>query len=87
MPVFPVYSTAEVVNDPELAARDFWVELPHPEVGTRRHAGIPWRFSGTPLRVSCPAPTLGQHTEEVLREVLELSGAEIDRLRVQGVLP
>ena len=56
-------------------------------VGTRRHGGIPWRFSGTPLRVSCPAPTLGQHTEEVLREVLGLSGAEIDRLRIEGVLP
>ena len=86
VPAFPVYTTADVAADPEPAARDFWVELPHPEVGARRHAGIPWRFSGTPLRVRRPAPMVGQHTDEVLREVLELSDAQIARLREDGAL-
>ncbi len=83
---FPVLTTGDVAADPVLAARDFWVELPHPEVGVRRHAGIPWRLSGTPLRVRRPAPTLGQHTDEVLREVLDLPAAEIARLRQDGAL-
>ena len=86
VPAFPVYTTADVAADPGLAARDFWVELTHPEVGVRRHAGIPWRFAGTPLRVCRPAPTLGQHTDEVLGEVLELSAARIARLREEGAL-
>ncbi len=81
-----VARTSEVVTDPVLAARDFWVELPHPEVGARRHAGIPWRFSATPLAVRRPAPTFGQHTDEVLGEVLELSDAQISRLREEGAL-
>ena len=81
-----VATTAAVVADPVLAGRDFWVELEHPSVGTRRHAGIPSRFSATPLFVRSPAPALGQHTEEVLREVLDLSDLEIERLRDQGAL-
>ena len=83
---FPVYTTADVAADPDLAGRGFWVELPHPVVGTRRHAGIPWNFSGTPLYVRRPAPVVGQHTDEVLREWLGLSDSDIGGLHGEGVL-
>src|SRR5262249_36676060 len=53
-------------DDAHVAQRGYWVELNHPEVGVRRHAGIPWRMSGTPTAVKAPAPGLGQHTDEVL---------------------
>ncbi|MFN8557261.1 MAG: CoA transferase [Dehalococcoidia bacterium] len=86
VPAAPVFTTADVTHSPDLAARDYWVELPHPEVGARRHAGIPWRFSGTPLRVRGPAPTMGQHTDAVLRETLGLPDAAIAALRAEGAL-
>jgi crotonobetainyl-CoA:carnitine CoA-transferase CaiB-like acyl-CoA transferase len=86
VPAFPVYTMDQVVADPELAVRDFWVRHQHPECPGSQHAGIPWLLSGTPLRVRRPAPCLGQHTDEVLREVLDVSDAEIATLREQGVL-
>lgn len=72
-------------EDPQLAARDYWVELKHPQVGVMRHCGIPWRMSGTPTRVAAPAPCLGQHTDEILAW-LGYSTAEIATLRGQGAL-
>jgi len=86
VPAQPALTTKDVTEDPRLAARDFWVESTHPECAGARHAGIPWRLSGTPLSVRRPAPTLGQHTDEVLHEVLGKSGDEIARLRAAGAL-
>ena len=86
MPAQPVFTTEDVAHDPRLAARDLWVELPHCECTGARHLGIPWRFSGTPLAVRHAAPCLGEHTDEVLREVLALSPAQIERLRDAGAL-
>jgi crotonobetainyl-CoA:carnitine CoA-transferase CaiB-like acyl-CoA transferase len=81
-----VYTTKDVVDDPGLATRNFWVELPHCECSGARHAGIPWVLSGTPLRVRRSAPCLGEHTDEVLREVLGKTDAEIEELRTAGAL-
>jgi benzylsuccinate CoA-transferase BbsF subunit len=72
-------------EDPHMARRDYWVELNHPEVGVRRHAGIPWRMSGTPNSVKTPAPCLGQHTDETLAR-LGYSKAEIESLHKIGAL-
>jgi benzylsuccinate CoA-transferase BbsF subunit len=72
-------------EDRHLAQRSFWVELNHPEVGVKRHAGIPWRMSGTPTAVRAPAPCLGQHTDEVLNR-LGYSAQEIENLRKIGAL-
>jgi benzylsuccinate CoA-transferase BbsF subunit len=72
-------------EDRHLARRSFWVELNHPEVGVKRHAGIPWRMSGTPTAVRAPAPCLGQHTDEVLNR-LGYSAQEIENLRKIGAL-
>jgi|SRR5208282_790628 len=72
-------------EDPNLTERKYWVELPHLEVGVRRHAGIPWRMSGTPTAVKSAAPCLGQHTDEVLAH-LGYSAAEIETLRKKGAL-
>jgi benzylsuccinate CoA-transferase BbsF subunit len=72
-------------EDPHMKQRDYWVELPHPEVGTKRHAGIPWRMSGTPTKVRAAAPCLGQHTDETLAR-LGYAKAEIESLRKIGAL-
>ena len=72
-------------EDPHMKQREYWVELPHPEVGIKRHAGIPWRMSETPSRVKSAAPCLGQHTDETLVR-LGYGTAEIESLRKIGAL-
>ena len=72
-------------EDPHMKQRDYWVELPHPEVGIKRHAGIPWRMSETPSGVRSAAPCLGQHTDETLAR-LGYGTAEIESLRKIGAL-
>src|SRR5207245_9388753 len=84
VPAQAVLTPDQIVGDPRLAARNFWVELPHPECTGARHAGIPWLLSATPLRVRRAAPALGQHTDDVLREVLDLGDEEIAGLRQAG---
>ncbi|HUY39172.1 MAG TPA: CoA transferase [Candidatus Binataceae bacterium] len=72
-------------EDPHLAERKYWIELEHPEVGVRRHCGIPWRMSGTPCEVKTAAPCLGQHTDQVLA-TLGYREDEIAALHQKGAL-
>lgn len=83
---FPALTNAELAADPHLRSRGYFVELPHPEVGIRQHAGVPWIFSDTPCQVRRPAPCLGQDTDEVLQRVLGYSAAEVATLKANGVL-
>ena len=66
--------------------RGFFVRLPHPEVGRQTHTGIPWLLSNAPNGVRAPAPVLGQHTDEVMRDILGYADAEIARLREDRIL-
>jgi benzylsuccinate CoA-transferase BbsF subunit len=83
---YPSLSNKGLTEDPHLLARGYFVDLEHPVVGRRLHAGIPWRMSGTPCAVQSPAPLAGAHTDEVLTSLLGLSAAELDRLRGAEVL-
>jgi len=83
---FPSMSSADLAADPHLNERGIFVELEHPEVGVRRHIGIPYTMSGTPVAVRAPAPCLGQHTDYVLKDILKMSDAEVADLRAKGVL-
>jgi benzylsuccinate CoA-transferase BbsF subunit len=83
---FPTMTNQDVAEDSHLNGRGFFVDLPHPEVGKRHHAGIPWKLSATPCAVAAPAPCLGEHSREVLREVLGYSAAEIESLEADGAL-
>ena len=83
---FPSLSTKDVAEDPQLAAREYFGQLPHPEVGQRLHTGLPWRLENRPSGVRGPAPLLGQHTDQVLKEVLGMAEEEIARLRKEGIL-
>jgi benzylsuccinate CoA-transferase BbsF subunit len=75
-----------VSEDPHLKERGYWVYLDHPEVGRQQHCGMPWRMSRTGAPVRAPAPLIGQHTDEVLTQVLGLSADEVARLRAAGAL-
>jgi crotonobetainyl-CoA:carnitine CoA-transferase CaiB-like acyl-CoA transferase len=83
---FPSMSNKDLAEDPHLLARDYLVQLEHPEVGRRIHAGIPWKMSGTPCRVRTAAPLLGADTDAVLTSLLNLTSDEIERLRKAEVL-
>jgi len=74
---FPPLMNRELAEDPHLNERGFFVEKEHPEVGVRKHAGIPWRMSGTPCEVWRAAPTIGQDNEYVYGEVLGLSSQQV----------
>lgn len=83
---YPAMSNRDLVESAHLAERGYFVELDHPEVGVRRHAGMPWKFSETPLAVRTPAPLLGQHTDVVLAEILGYTGEQIASFREAGAL-
>jgi benzylsuccinate CoA-transferase BbsF subunit len=83
---FPAMSNRDLFDDSHLRARGFFVELEHPEVGMRRHLGIPWRMSGTPCAVERPAPCIGEGTDYVLGEILGLDAATRDDLRARRIV-
>ncbi|HUF54680.1 MAG TPA: CoA transferase [Dehalococcoidia bacterium] len=77
VPAHVPLKNSELIGSEHVATRDFWVEKEHPVVGVRRHAGIPWRFSETPLAVERAAPVMGQDNEYVFGELLGMSSDEI----------
>lgn len=81
----PVYDTAAMHEDPQVAARDMVPIVDHPTVGAMRTLGLPIKLSLTPGAVGSAAPLLGQHTRDVLRE-LDYRDGEIDDLLAAGVV-
>ena len=73
-------------EDLHLTEREYFVYREHPEVGKQQHCGIPWRMSRTDGNVRAPAPCIGQHTDEILTQMLGYSADEVARLRGAGAL-
>ena len=69
VPCGPINTYADVMADPHIQARDLVVDTDHPTLGRIKTLGTPVKLSDTPLTPGRPAPMLGQHTDEVLREV------------------
>ncbi|MBI2264688.1 MAG: CoA transferase [Armatimonadetes bacterium] len=86
IPCGPIQRVDQVLNDPQVRARGMVVEAAHPTAGLIELVGSPLKLADTPPEVRLPPPTLGQHTEGVLREVLGLSEAAIGELRARGVI-
>lgn len=83
---FPSMSGKDLVEDPHLNERGFFVRLSHPEVGVRTHMGMPWRLTHGPNGVRTPAPLLGQDTDQVMGDVLGYSLQQIAGLKDERVL-
>ena len=67
IPCFPVNTISDLLSDPHLEAREFFLPIDHPAVGELLYPGVPYRLSNTTLPLGArPAPTLGQHNDEVL---------------------
>ena len=86
VPCAPVKTAREVASDPHLEARGFWVDVDHPRRGKTRVPISPIRLhTAGKSEIRSPAPTLGQHTDLVLAELLDLKADELAQLRVNKV--
>ena len=85
IPCGPINTYAETLTDPHLIAREMVTETNHPTLGRLRTLGTPVKLSRTPLVTGRPAPLLGQHTDEVLREA-GFGVEEITGFRAEGVV-
>jgi crotonobetainyl-CoA:carnitine CoA-transferase CaiB-like acyl-CoA transferase len=74
-----------VFADPQVAAREMRVELPHPELGTIQLTGLPIKLSETPGQIERRPPLFGEHGAEILGEV-GYDASEIEALAAAGVL-
>lgn len=85
VPNGPINTIDKVLEDPQVLAREMVVEVEHPIAGKLKMAGVPIKMSETQGSVRTPAPILGQHTEEILKELLNLTDAEIADLKSKDV--
>jgi crotonobetainyl-CoA:carnitine CoA-transferase CaiB-like acyl-CoA transferase len=87
IPAYPVRDGRDLVEqDPQLAAGGFYVELDHPLTGKVLHEGVVARLHDTPGAIRTPAPLLGQHTDELLTELLAMTPEDLAALHEEGVL-
>ncbi len=86
VPCGPINDVSQVFADPQVEARGLKVELPHPLGGTVPQVASPIRLSGTPVEYRRAPPLLGEHTLEVLTNLLGLKDADVIALRELGVL-
>jgi crotonobetainyl-CoA:carnitine CoA-transferase CaiB-like acyl-CoA transferase len=86
VPFAPVSTMGDLLASAHLNARGFFAEISHPEVGSLRYPGAPYRFSATPWTLCRPAPCLGQHNEEIYCGRLGISQKELEELKAQGVI-
>ena len=75
-----IKDVAEVCTDPQVLARDMVVELQHPTAGPLKVNGVPIKLSATPGEVKDPPPLLGQHTDQILSEILGYTASQIAEL-------
>lgn len=80
LPCAPINTVPEAFSLPQAAARDMVLEVEHPTAGPIKLAGFPYKLSATPAAIRRPPPLLGQHTEEVLTELLGYTTEQVQAL-------
>lgn len=86
IPHSPINNIKQVCEDPCINHRKMLAEMEQPQMGRVKIAGSPIRLSETPGEVYAPAPLLGEHTEEILKNLLNYSAEDISRLKAEGVI-
>ena len=82
----PYYTLDEVANSLQSAVRSFYVELEHPVAGSFKYPSAPYKFSDTPWSAHRPAPTLGQHNEQIYCQRLGYSRTDLTKLRQASII-
>ena len=83
VPCGPIMSTTDLATDEHVKGRDMWVELDHPQRGKWFNVGMPIKLSASPAVIK-RSPTLGEHTDEVLKDVLGYDAGKIDQMKKSG---
>jgi CoA:oxalate CoA-transferase len=86
IPCGPINTVDEVANDPHIGFREMIVSTQHPIAGEVKMAGAPIKMSRTPGAVGAPPPILGEHTDEILQNLLGYSRDNIETLRKKGII-
>ncbi|WP_234409573.1 CaiB/BaiF CoA-transferase family protein [Ideonella sp. B508-1] len=86
VPAGPIYDLKQVFEDPQVQHRGMSVEVPHPLSGTVKIAANPIKLSDTPIERYIAPPTTGQHTSEVLKDLLAMSDDELARLSAARII-
>ncbi len=89
VPAAAVMNSKEIVTDPHVKARKFYERVSHPSsagIGDKTYFGRPWKMSKTPSFIRRPAPSLGEHNELVMEDLLGRSAEEVQGLYRAGVL-
>jgi crotonobetainyl-CoA:carnitine CoA-transferase CaiB-like acyl-CoA transferase len=86
LPCGPINTVPEVFEHPQAQARELVVDVEHPTAGTVQFPGFPYKFSQTPAAVRRPPPRLGEHTEQVLVELLQLTPEEVAALQEREII-
>jgi formyl-CoA transferase len=86
LPAGPINDMEAVFDDPQVRARGLKRDVPHPTAGSVSLLASPLNIPTSPAKVRLPPPLLGQHTEEVLSEVLGYDGETVAALRQQGIV-
>ncbi|HEX4986110.1 MAG TPA: CoA transferase [Burkholderiales bacterium] len=84
VPSAKVASVADLVEHPHLVHRNQIIEIPHPKAGKVPMQGFAVRFEESPMQLRHAPPVLGQHTGDILQEWLDMSPADIEKLRASG---
>jgi len=85
-PVAPVQNIDKAIEDPQVKHRGIMIEVEHSKAGKVRMPGFPLKMEKTPGVIKMPAPLLGEHTAQVLKELLGYSDKKIDELRKSGTI-
>jgi formyl-CoA transferase len=86
IPSGPINTIDRVLADPQVLAREMVLEMEHPSTGKYKVIGSPMKLSETPVQYRIPPPLLGEHTAEVLKDILGYTQAEISRLKEEKVI-
>jgi CoA:oxalate CoA-transferase len=86
VPCSRVNNIAEMVNDPQVAARDMLIDMEYPDIGKVPLPGVVIKMSGTPGAIERPAPRAGEHNEEVYSSLLGFTPEQLQQLKAEGVI-
>ena len=82
----PIQNVAQVVDDPHLKERGYFVEVEHPIIGKAKIPGIPFKMSETPGSVERASPLVGEHNELILGKYLKIGKEELKELKKEGAI-